>query len=118
MEKKKYSFAEKMAMTHPEKMEVGKIYHIIKVSDPYEYTNKDSGEVRKGITITADSGEYYLPDTVVQSMLEDDFESNRALLVKMEYIRCRAFKSKYGTQGKSIEQATKEQYEATSKFDN
>ena len=111
-EKRKYSFAEKMEMTHPNKMEVGRVYHILKVSDPYQYTNKKTGEVKIGITVTTDDGDYYLPDTVTQSMIEDNgFEDNRKLLLEMEYIRCRSFKSKYGTEGKSIEKATREQYE-------
>ena len=116
-EKRKYSFREKMQMTHPEKMEVGSIYHVLKVSDPYKYTNKDTGEELTGITISTDNGDFYLPDTVVRSMIEDNgFEENRKYLLEMEYIRCRKFKSKYGTIGKSIEQATKEQYENTAKL--
>lgn len=116
-EQKKYTFMEKMNMTHPEKMTVGEIYHILKVSDLYTYVNKETGEERTGVTITTDNGDFYLPDTVVQSMLADPgFEENRKSLAELEYIRCRKFKSKYGTMGKSIEKATREQYENRAKL--
>ena len=115
-EKKKYSFIEKMGMTHPEKMEVGSVYHVLKVSDPYKYANKETGEELTGITVTTDNGDYYLPDTVVKSMIDGDFEENRKYLLNLGYIRCRKFKYKYGTIGKSIEAATQEQYENTAKL--
>ena len=82
-EKKKYSFIEKMAMTHPEKMEVGQVYHVLKVSDPYKYANKETGEELTGITVTTDNGDYYLPDTVVKSMIDGDFEENRKYLLNL-----------------------------------
>ena len=115
-EKKKYSFMEKLNMTSAHKMKVGEIYHIISVSDPYEYTNKTSGEIRTGVTVTTDIGDYYLPDTVVKSMIESGFEESRKFLLDNPYIRCRSFRSKFGTNGKSIEKATQEQYENTARL--
>ena len=115
-ESKKYSFIDKMNMTSANKMTVGTMYHVISVSDPYKYTNKQTGEMRDGITITTDTGDFYLPDTVVVSMLESGFEESRKFLLDNPYIRCRSFRSKFGTQGKSIEKATKEQYENTAKL--
>ena len=49
-------------------------------------------------------------------MIDGDFEENRKYLLNLGYIRCRKFKSKYGTIGKSIEAATQEQYENTAKL--
>ena len=118
MEKREFTFEESLFMGSAEKMEVGHIYKILKVNDPYKVTSKIDNQEVDVITVETEEGTYYLPNTIVAKMLSGDFEQDKETLLKIKYLVCREFKSKFGNMGKSLSASNELLYNRQFKTEN
>ena len=91
MEKRKYTLGERLNMVAGQKMQPNAKYHIKKMHDP-RHVQAGSREF-DSIIVECEEGFYFLPNVIVDSVLEEGVEASRPQLEGHVFI-CRQFKAK------------------------
>lgn len=108
MEKKNFTLAERLAMQNTQQMEIGNVYNIVKVDRVIEFADKKTGDLRRAVIVSCDDGsQYYLPNTIANSYLNElataaDPQTVNSIFEGHSF-KCEAFTAKrFGTTGKTL----------------